>query len=433
MRWRSTLWGMEITGNARRTASLAALVAASTLVPLAFAGPAHAHGTMNNPPSRALVCFNENPESPDSAACKQAIAMGGTQPFYDWNEVNIADAAGRHRQIIPDGKLCSAGRDKYRGLDQARADWPATPMPSGGRFTFSYRATAPHRGSFELYVTKDGYDPTRPLRWSDLESTPFVTVADPPLVNGAYQIDATLPSGKRGRHLIYSIWQRSDSPEAFYTCSDVVFGGGSGAPGTGDGNPTQTPTAAPTSAPTGGSGNGVGNGSGNGSGNGTGNGAGNGSGNGTGNGAGNGTGNGAGNGAGNGSGNPTAAPIIVPPTTVPSHDHNHPLPSPKPTSGKPSADDPLSRIAVGAGVQPARVTRGQSVTVTAVCGGGRVLSVSSGAFARRVVAAPARTSAWYPTMVVSKRARAGMHAVYVRCSGGGVARATLGVSGGASF
>lgn len=393
MRWRSTLWGMEITGNARRTASLAALVAASTLVPLAFAGPAHAHGTMNNPPSRALVCFNENPESPDSAACKQAIAMGGTQPFYDWNEVNIADAAGRHRQIIPDGKLCSAGRDKYRGLDQARADWPATPMPSGGRFTFSYRATAPHRGSFELYVTKDGYDPTRPLRWSDLESTPFVTVADPPLVNGAYQIDATLPSGKRGRHLIYSIWQRSDSPEAFYTCSDVVFGGGSGAPGTGDGNPTQTPTAAPTSAPTGGSGNG----------------------------------------AGNGSGNPTAAPIIVPPTTVPSHDHNHPLPSPKPTSGKPSADDPLSRIAVGAGVQPARVTRGQSVTVTAVCGGGRVLSVSSGAFARRVVAAPARTSAWYPTMVVSKRARAGMHAVYVRCSGGGVARATLGVSGGASF
>ncbi|MEV5408948.1 lytic polysaccharide monooxygenase [Thermopolyspora sp. NPDC052614] len=368
---------MTITGNARRTASLAALVAASTLLPPAFAGPAYAHGTMNNPPSRALVCYNENPESPDSAACKQAIAMGGTQPFYDWNEVNIADAAGRHRQIIPDGKLCSAGRDKYRGLDQARADWPATPMPDGGRFTFTYRATAPHRGSFELYITKDGYDPTRPLRWSDLESRPFATVTDPPLANGAYTIEATLPSGKRGRHLIYSIWQRSDSPEAFYTCSDVVFGGGSGssAPGNGQGNPTANPTSAPTAVPT--------------------------------------------------SAPTTAKPVTPPPTTAPTHDHEHPLPSPTPTSGKPAPADPLSRIAVGAGVQPARVTRGQAVTVTAVCAGSRVVSVASNAFARRTVAATARSATWYPTVSVSNRARSGVYAVYVRCADGGLARAAL--------
>ncbi len=32
------------------------------------------------------------------------------------------------------------------------------------------------------------------------------------------------PSGKSGRHIIYSIWQRSDSPEAFYNCVDVNFG-----------------------------------------------------------------------------------------------------------------------------------------------------------------------------------------------------------------
>ncbi|MBM7865141.1 hypothetical protein JOD27_008998, partial [Lentzea nigeriaca] len=31
---------------------------------------------------------------------------------------------------------------------------------------------------------------------------------------------------KSGRHIIYSLWQRSDSPEAFYSCSDVQFGGG---------------------------------------------------------------------------------------------------------------------------------------------------------------------------------------------------------------
>lgn len=45
---------------------------------------------------------------------------------------------------------------------------------------------------------------------------------------------------KSGRHLVYSIWQRSDSPEAFYTCSDVVFGEDSGG---GAGSGAAAPTA----------------------------------------------------------------------------------------------------------------------------------------------------------------------------------------------
>jgi chitin-binding protein len=211
-------------------------VAALGLAPLALAGlsavPASAHGSMTDPVSRISACFAEGPESPDSAACKALVAAGGTQPLYDWNEVNIANAAGNHQQLIPDGKLCSAGRDKYKGLDLPRADWPSSPMASGNR-TFRYKATAPHKGSFELYLTKDGYDPTRPLTWSDLEDKPFVKVTNPKLENGAYVFDGIVPN-KSGRHLVYSIWQRSDSPEAFYTCSDVVFGkdngGGAAAP-----------------------------------------------------------------------------------------------------------------------------------------------------------------------------------------------------------
>lgn len=199
-----------------------ALIAAATFVAILSAPPAYGHGTMVNPASRAYHCYQDNPESPRSAVCKAVVAAGGTQPLYDWNEVNIGDAAGRHRELIPDGKLCSAGRDKYRGLDLARSDWPTTTLPANGDFTFGYRGTAPHRGSFELYVTKDGFDPARPLAWSDLESTPFLRVKDPQLVNGVYQLSGRLP-GKQGRHLIYAIWQRSDSPEAFYACSDVQF------------------------------------------------------------------------------------------------------------------------------------------------------------------------------------------------------------------
>ncbi|MFF4084960.1 lytic polysaccharide monooxygenase, partial [Streptomyces sp. NPDC001777] len=70
----------------------------------------------------------------------------------------------------------------------------------------------------------------KPLKWSDLEAKPFVEVADPKMENGDYVFQGDVPA-RSGRHLIYSIWQRSDSPEAFYTCSDVVFGKDSGAKG----------------------------------------------------------------------------------------------------------------------------------------------------------------------------------------------------------
>ncbi|MFI9310780.1 lytic polysaccharide monooxygenase auxiliary activity family 9 protein [Streptomyces triculaminicus] len=210
-----------------RTRHTALRISLLGLAPLTLtaltAGPAEAHGSMTDPVSRVSACFAEGPEHPRSAACKAMVAAGGTQPLYDWNEVNIGDAAGRHRRIIPDGKLCSAGRDKYKGLDAPRADWPGSKL-APGRHTFRYRATAPHRGTFELYVTKDGYDPKKPLKWSDLEAKPFAKVTDPTLNSGSYVFEGTVPK-RSGRHLIYSIWQRSDSPEAFYTCSDVDFSG----------------------------------------------------------------------------------------------------------------------------------------------------------------------------------------------------------------
>ncbi|MEU6081079.1 lytic polysaccharide monooxygenase [Streptomyces sp. NPDC047108] len=211
----------------RKAAGIAVLGAAPLLFSALTATPAVAHGSMTDPVSRVSACFTEGPENPKSAACKAAVAASGTQAFYDWNEVNIANAAGRHKEIIPDGKLCSAGRDKYKGLDLPRADWPSSTM-SAGRHTFRYKATAPHKGSFELYITKDGYDPKKPLKWTDLEAKPFAKVTDPKLQNGSYVFKGKVPA-KSGRHLIYSIWQRSDSPEAFYTCSDVVFGGGGGS------------------------------------------------------------------------------------------------------------------------------------------------------------------------------------------------------------
>ncbi|MFJ8624453.1 lytic polysaccharide monooxygenase [Kitasatospora sp. NPDC093550] len=208
----------------KRTALSVGVVGAAVLsVAATTAGTASAHGTMTNPVSRIAACYAEGPEHPVSQVCKDLVAASGTQPLYDWNEVNIANADGNHQALIPDGKLCSANRDKYKALDWPRTDWPATPVKAGA-FTFKFRTTAPHVGTQTVYITKPGYDPTKPLKWSDLDPTPVAQVqVTRTATDGYYTYSGALPQ-RTGRQLLYMVWQRSDSPEAFYSCSDVDFG-----------------------------------------------------------------------------------------------------------------------------------------------------------------------------------------------------------------
>ncbi|MFG3147614.1 lytic polysaccharide monooxygenase [Streptomyces sp. NPDC048243] len=228
--------------SARRKATA---VVAVGIAPLALsalaAAPASAHGTMGDPVSRVSQCYAEGPESPKSAACKAAVAAGGTQALYDWNGIRIGDANGQHQALIPDGKLCSANSEEFKGLDLARSDWPATGVSSGA-YTFRYRVTAQHKGTFKVYITKSGYDPSKPLAWADLDlAHPVATVTDPTASNGFYSFSGSLPE-RSGKQLLYAVWQRSDSPEAFYSCSDVAFGGSGDGKGAGGGT-TPVPTA----------------------------------------------------------------------------------------------------------------------------------------------------------------------------------------------
>ncbi|RPF32368.1 lytic polysaccharide monooxygenase [Streptomyces sp. TLI_185] len=226
----------------RKVAALTALGAAPLALTALAAAPASAHGTMGDPVSRVSQCYAEGPESPKSDACRAAVSAGGTQALYDWNGIRIGDANGQHRTLIPDGKLCSANNEEFKGLDLARADWPATSV-SAGSYTFKYRVTAPHKGTFKVYVTKAAYDPAHPLAWSDLDlEHPVATATDPVATGGFYTFSGTLPE-RSGKQLLYAIWQRSDSPEAFYSCSDVTFGGNSGSGGTTTSGPSPAPSA----------------------------------------------------------------------------------------------------------------------------------------------------------------------------------------------
>ena len=202
--------------------------------------PVQAHGSLESPASRTYACYLEDPQNPTTPACEAAIAAGGTQPLYDWFGVLNSNAAGRTVGYIPDGQLCSGANPKYAAYDVPRADWPATNLNPGAQFTFTYGAWVPHPGYFRFYVTNSTYDPTKPLTWANMESTPFLTVnPEPAVANGVYTMTGQLPSNVTGRQIIYVVWTRSDSNETFYSCSDVVFGVGGVFP-------TPTPIPPPT-------------------------------------------------------------------------------------------------------------------------------------------------------------------------------------------
>jgi chitin-binding protein len=234
----------------RKLARIALVVTAPALLTSLAMTPAQAHGALDSPVSRVVACGPDAGQNAQSAACRAAVAVSGALPFANWDNLRVANVGGRDREVIPDGKLCSGGLPAYKGLDLPRADWPATRLAAGAAFTFTYRETIPHKGTFRLYVTKDGYDPTKPLKWGDLESKPFLAATDPALTNGAYVMRGALPAGKTGRHLIYTIWQNSSTPDTYYSCSDVVFGGTAGA-----GAPAPTNAAPEASAGASGSGN----------------------------------------------------------------------------------------------------------------------------------------------------------------------------------
>ncbi|HEY8980854.1 MAG TPA: lytic polysaccharide monooxygenase [Streptomyces sp.] len=223
-----------------RLAPLTALACAALAV---AAGPAAAHGAPTTPVSRVFACSPEGGADSGTAACRAAVKANGTS-FAAWDNLRVAGVDGRDRQTIPDGELCSGGLSAYKGLDLARDDWPATELKPGATLRMTYASTIPHTGSFKLYLTTPGYDPSKPLTWSELPEKPFAVVKDPELTGGAYRFSAKLPADRTGRHVLYTIWQNTSTADTYYSCSDVVF------PKAAEAQPQQKETPAQKETPT---------------------------------------------------------------------------------------------------------------------------------------------------------------------------------------
>ncbi|WP_454321059.1 lytic polysaccharide monooxygenase [Streptomyces phaeoluteigriseus] len=241
--------------TAHRTATLAATVLSPLLPALLWAAaPAQAHGAPTTPVSRVYVCSPDGGSPSGSAACRAAVAANGA-PFTAWDNLRVANVNGRDRSTIPDGQLCSGGLPAYRGLDLARSDWPSTRLTPGGTLRMTYVSTIPHTGTFEFFLTKPGYDPSRPLTWDDLPERPFAQVKDPALRDGAYRLTAELPADRTGHHVLYTVWRNSSTPDTYYSCSDVVFPAkaatASSPPPTATGAGSPKPPSADASVPAG--------------------------------------------------------------------------------------------------------------------------------------------------------------------------------------
>jgi predicted carbohydrate-binding protein with CBM5 and CBM33 domain len=191
--------------------ALPVLAALAVALPVLFAGVAQAHGYTTNPVSR-------------SSLCAQGIVTGCGDIQYEPQSVEGPKnfpAAGP-----ADGKICAGGIARFAQLDDPRGGaWPATKLTSGAAYTFTWHFTAIHATtSFRYFVTKDGWDPTKPLTRAQLNLTPFlVSNWGGKRPSGDVSIPGTLPAGKKGHHLILGVWDIADTGNAFYSCADVTF------------------------------------------------------------------------------------------------------------------------------------------------------------------------------------------------------------------
>ena len=183
------------------------------------------HGYVTFPRSRAMWCA----ENKDTANCGRI----SHEPQSVEAQKGFPLTGGK---IPPDGKLASGGIDRFSQLDAIKApnghDWPREPVTPGAIYKAEWYLTAEHRTSkWEYWITRDGWDPTKPLSREQLEPEPFMVfnwphpdgfwTAHKPTKGVAHWVQ--MPKNKRGYHVIYAVWEVADTDNSFYQACDVEF------------------------------------------------------------------------------------------------------------------------------------------------------------------------------------------------------------------
>jgi chitin-binding protein len=225
------------------------LLSAAALSLVSPAPDAEAHGTVINPQTRNYGCLQRwGASQPDPAVDPMCHAVYAANPnaITAWKAVYANNTGDDYRRAIPDGQICSAGRNgetDYSALDRP-GPWVAS--PTGSNFTVNVYDEARHGADWlHVYVTRQGYDPTtQPLRWADLE---LVRTTGSYYGGSSNYVTDVSVGGRSGRHVVVTVWQASHMDQKYFLCSDVDFGGGTG-PTDPDPDPQPDPTACLPSA-----------------------------------------------------------------------------------------------------------------------------------------------------------------------------------------
>ncbi|VVP24623.1 GlcNAc-binding protein A [Pseudomonas fluorescens] len=175
-----------------------------------------AHGYLETPPSRALLC-QKGVNTNCGGAQYEPQSVGETFKGFP------AGSGGSANQGPIDGKIASGGNSLFSALDaQSATRWQMTEIKDRN-IDFQWRYTAVHPATkHEYFITRDGWNPNEALKRASFESTPFCTV------DGGHQTptngdkhSCTLPDDKSGHHVILGVWTVGDTDAAFYNPADV--------------------------------------------------------------------------------------------------------------------------------------------------------------------------------------------------------------------
>lgn len=197
------------------------MMIAAAFIMILLSQKASAHGYVDSPGSRAILC--KNGQNTDCGAIVyEPQSLEAPKGF---------PAAGP-----ADGKIASAGGAFPKLDEQSATRWTKVNM-SSGQNTFTWKLTAAHATtSWKYYITKPNWNPNAPLTRDSFDLTPFCSVnhggTQPPFT---YSDTCNVPQ-RTGYHVILAVWEIADTANAFYNVIDVNFGGS---------NPidTQAPTA----------------------------------------------------------------------------------------------------------------------------------------------------------------------------------------------
>ncbi|MFC5474923.1 lytic polysaccharide monooxygenase [Paraherbaspirillum soli] len=208
--------------NNSRSKTLLLLSPLVACLSMAFAQQAAAHGYLQTPPSRVLMCNSG------------ANDCGGGWGAIRTTPQGVEGEDGFFESAQSAGKVASGGVYAYENLDEQTADrWKKNTIKTGAN-KFTWHHTATHKTKdYRFFLTKQGWNPNLPLTRDTFDSKPFCeTDYGQKMPPSDLSFNCNVPNDRSGYHVMLVAWDVGDTSKTFYNVVDLNIGAGDGGGGT---------------------------------------------------------------------------------------------------------------------------------------------------------------------------------------------------------